>query len=193
MSNKTENLWNAFCCKLKSYILKRISDPSPADDILQEIFLKIHEKIDTLKDHTKISSWVYAITRNTIIDYYRKNRNKIQGMSVVPLDDFDEIPASDETAEQGPAEEIASGLKDIVSELPEKYAQALLLVEFQGLSQTSLAKKLGISLSAAKSRVQRAGRLLKDNLMRCCHFEFDLYGTIIDVHPITCCCCQQYS
>jgi RNA polymerase sigma-70 factor (ECF subfamily) len=182
----TETIWNAFCCVLKSFIIKRISDPSLADDILQEVFIKIHEKIDTLKDKTKIQSWVYQITRNTIVDYYRKQKMKLED-----IEEFSD-QVTDEMPEDIPARDIADSLKAMVEKLPDKYAHALLLVEFQGIAQKDLAKKLGISVSGAKSRVQRGRELLKDSLMCCVHYEFDRYGTIIDAHPVTCCCCHRY-
>jgi RNA polymerase sigma-70 factor (ECF subfamily) len=64
------------------------------------------------------------------------------------------------------------------------------MVEFEGVSQTELADRLGISVSGAKSRVQRGRKMLRDILMKCCHFEFDRYGTIIDYYP-HCCCCES--
>jgi RNA polymerase sigma-70 factor (ECF subfamily) len=182
MNNKTEILWEKFHNQLRSYILSRISDHVFVDDILQEVFIKIHSNIDGLNDETKIRSWVFQITRNTIIDYYRKQK----GITV----DIDTIQIADEIEEESPARDIAAGLKKMIDDLPEIYAQALLLVEFEGLTQSELAQKLGISISGAKSRVQRARRMLKDSLMRCCHFQFDKYGTIIEIHPVTCCCCN---
>jgi len=185
MFNKTEKIWSEFSNQLKSFILHHISDKSVADDILQDVFVKIHCQIDTLKDDLKIRGWIYQITRNTIIDYYRKK--KILGENSERIvDEFDC------NFDDNPAQEIASGLEQMVTTLPEKYAQALLFTEFQGNSQIELADKIGLSVSAAKSRVQRARSLLKDDLMKCCHFEFDRYGTITDYHPITCCCCKQY-
>lgn len=179
----TEKLWNAFCCRIKAYILQRISDPSLADDILQDIFLKVHSKIDTLQDDTKIQSWMYRIAQNTIIDTYRKRKIQYQNI--------DRIQIADEMPEENPVREIASGLRELVKTLPQKYAEALLWVEFEGLSQIELAQKLGISVSGAKSRVQRGRKLLKDSLMCCVHYELDQYGTIIDYHPVTCCCCSD--
>jgi RNA polymerase sigma-70 factor (ECF subfamily) len=201
--DKTEAIWNACCCALKSFILKRVSDSSLADDLLQDVFVKIHSNIDSLQDDTKICNWAYQITRNTIIDYYRKKKEHPVDVDGLLSDDFDEdeqikeisinkdtLPSTVDTNELSPAGEIAAGLKELVESLPEKYAQALLLVEFEGISQIELAKRLGISLSGAKSRVQRGRQMLKDSLMRCCHFEFDKYGTIINSCPATCCCCN---
>lgn len=178
-----------------------MSNASAAEDIFQDVFLKIHSKIDALKDDTKIRSWVYQIAQNTIIDYYRKHKTDpvdIESLLINEQEEFEmsrdkpmaggmEISEADEISEE---EKIASGLKEIAESLPEKYAQAILLVEFEGLSQTELARKLGITVSGAKSRVQRGRQMIKDALMRCCHFEFDKYGTIIDARPVTCCCCN---
>jgi RNA polymerase sigma-70 factor (ECF subfamily) len=183
MNNKTESIWKEFSDQIKNFIIRRVQDTPDADDILQEIFLKIHSHIDTLKDDTKIKSWIYQIARNTLIDFYRKQKTKVEiTESILP---------TDEIHEESPAEEIASGLRGMVEALPEKYAEALVLTEFQGLTQKDLSKNLGISISGAKTRVQRARNMLKDNLMRCCHYEFDRFGTIIDYHPIKCCCCSE--
>ena len=181
MKHETEAIWAEFSTPLKQFIVGRVSDESLADDILQDVFVKIHSHIDTLKDETKIRSWIYQISRNAIIDYYRNQK--------IEVDVPENFPVFDETPQNTVFQEIASGLKTLIEELPEKYGQALLLTEFQGFTQKELAQQLGISVSGAKSRVQRARKMVKDVLMRCCHFEFDRYGTIIVSHPITCCCC----
>lgn len=181
----TECVWEDFRDQLKRFILIRVADESLADDILQEVFIKIHTHLATLNDEQNIKSWTYQITRNTIIDYYRKNLPRIVHPETA-------IPCCEEIPLNTPHQIITSGLKTLVEELPEKYAQALLLTEFEGFSQKDLARRAGISISGAKSRVQRARQKLKDMLMQCCHFEFDRYGTIVDYHPITCCCCAKY-
>jgi RNA polymerase sigma-70 factor (ECF subfamily) len=182
-NHKTEAIWIEFSDQLKSFILRRVSNPFDVDDILQEVFLKIHSKINTLKDNAKLNSWIYRVTRNTIVDFYRKRKAYTSDIEII-----DNIP---EEAEDNYNHKIAEGLKTMILALPEKYAQALLLTEFDGLTQKELSQKLGMSISGVKSRVQRARKMLKDHLMHCCHFEFDRYGTIIDYHPIECCCCHK--
>jgi RNA polymerase sigma-70 factor (ECF subfamily) len=76
----------------------------------------------------------------------------------------------------------------MVDELPDTYRDALLLTEYQGLNQRQMADRLGISFSGAKSRVQRARRMLRDMLLTCCHFELDRRGAIIDYYQHCCCC-----
>ncbi len=87
MLNKTEDIWNGCSNGLKSFILKRVGEPSLADDLLQEVFLKIHSKIDTLKDEAKLCNWIYQIARNTIIEHYRKHKTKFVDIDTVPLAD----------------------------------------------------------------------------------------------------------
>ena len=180
----TKKIWIDFGKQLKSFIIKRVSDASLADDILQEVFIKIHSNVETLKDDQKIKAWIYQITRNSIVDYYRRKR--------IDTKELDESLGYEVFMEEESEKEIALGLEDMVKELPPKYSEALHLTEFEGLKQKELATKIGLTVSAAKNRVQRARQMIKDDLMRCCHFEFDRYGTIIDYHPITCCCCHQY-
>jgi RNA polymerase sigma-70 factor (ECF subfamily) len=183
-TNKTEKIWIEFGNQLKSFISRRVKDISVAEDILQDVFVKIHSNIDNLKDEQKIKGWLFRIAKNCIIDYYRKKIIDSKELK----DSYDYEISEGNDAEQ----EIASGLLDMIKELPPIYSEALLLTEFEGIKQTELAKKIGLSTSAAKNRVQRARQMIKDDLMKCCHFEFDRYGTIIDYHPITCCCCHQH-
>jgi RNA polymerase sigma-70 factor, ECF subfamily len=90
--------------------------------------------------------------------------------------------------EASPSAEIAAGLKNFIACLPEKYRQALLLTEFEGFSQLRLAESLGISLSGAKSQVQRGRAQLRQALLECCHFEFDRRGNLQDYIPRQECC-----
>jgi RNA polymerase sigma-70 factor (ECF subfamily) len=181
----TEQIWKDFSAALRVFIRRQTSDAHLADDILQEVFIRIHAGIDSLRDETKLRSWVYQIARNTVIDHFRKHR--------AAHEELGEIPVCENCEEETPEQEIASGMRAMVEELPDIYKHALLLTEFGKISQTELARKLGVSVSAVKSRVQRGRQLIKDNLMKCCHFEFDRYGTIIDIFPACCCCCCQES
>jgi RNA polymerase sigma-70 factor (ECF subfamily) len=65
------------------------------------------------------------------------------------------------------------------------------MTELGGMSQKAYAEKIGISYSVAKARVQRAKIMLKDMLMKCCHYQFDKYGTVIGIYPVNCCCCPH--
>jgi RNA polymerase sigma-70 factor (ECF subfamily) len=186
MALDTVDVWKIFCCKLHFYIRKWISDPEVAKDIEQEVFIKIHEKINTLKDDAKVVSWVLQITKNTVFDYLRKENifsPEDDNADHIEMDDSEMIFKQ---PERNLEEELTSGVKTAIENLPFKYKQALLLVEFEGLSQVDLAKKLNISLSGAKSRVQRGRLMIKEQLLNCCNYQFDKYGSVIGVKPNSC-------
>jgi RNA polymerase sigma-70 factor (ECF subfamily) len=176
-----EDLWNHYNQRLQAFIRSRVSDPAEGEDILQDVFLRLH-RLCCLPDHSKLDSYIYQIARNLIIDHYRKRKDLLEIPDSLPADESDDLPEDD------PSAKLALSLKDMVYELPEIYRQALLLTEYEGLSQQELADRLGISLSGAKSRVQRARQMLRDMLLTCCHFELDRRNHVIDYYARCCRC-----
>jgi RNA polymerase sigma-70 factor (ECF subfamily) len=176
----TENVWREFSDRLRGFIGKRVSSPADADDLLSEVFVKVHTRIDTLEDEARLAPWLYQITRNTLTDHYRQ-----RPVTPTSLDGVDSTSVEDD---YDAAALISSSLRDLVDRLPDKYREALVLTEFEGLSQVEMAGRLGLSVSGAKSRVQRARAMLRDRLLECCHFEFDRLGHVIDYEPRPRCC-----
>jgi RNA polymerase sigma-70 factor (ECF subfamily) len=173
LAPETEEVWKKFNNLLKQFILKRVRNEHDAEDILQDVFCKIHNSIHKLKDKDKLQAWVYQITRHTIIDYYR-SRKVMAEPTEIPEDLVNEpIPSTLN-------EDIAACLKPMMDDLPEKYRESIILTEVAGLTQKEMAEKLGLSLSGAKSRVQRGREKLKEVLLACCHFELDRLGNILD-------------
>lgn len=168
-----ENLWNDLRKPLKGFINKHIKNNQDADDILQNVFYKIHNNIGSLKDTEKLNSWVYAIARNAITDFYREH--KYDALLTELPDDL-----TDYQTETNANEEIAECLKTMIQYLPEKYKSAIILTEFQNLTQKELSERMGLSLSGAKSRVQRARLKLKEMLLACCSLEFDHFGNVVE-------------
>jgi RNA polymerase sigma-70 factor (ECF subfamily) len=178
----TERVWKEFRGALKGFVLKRVQNEEDSEDILQDVFSKIHDNIGSLKDESRLRPWIYQITRNAIIDYYRSCKPTMEFTDTVQ-EIKDETP-SDVTAV------ISTCVKPIIDGLPDKYREAIDLTDLKGLTQKELAERLGLSLSGAKSRVQRARGKLKEELLECCHFEFDRRGTVIDYqHKSRACDC----
>ena len=172
-----EGVWEEFSDRLRRFILWRVQNEHDAEDILQDVFYKIHKNVDNLKDWDKLESWIYQITRNTIVDYYRLRSKAIVGTLEIPGD------VGEATITEDTSKNIAECIKPMIDDLPEKYKQAIILTEYEELTQKEMAEKLGLSLSGAKSRVQRARGSLKEMLLVCCHFEFDRFGHAIDYQP----------
>jgi RNA polymerase sigma-70 factor (ECF subfamily) len=170
MSALTGELFNQLHLELENFIMNKVKDKVIAQDILQDVFVKIHLKVNTVKDPSKVNSWIYQLTRNTIYDYYRK-----QVVNAVNIDSFDHLTEPNIQTQQG----LENCVLPFIAKLPQKYQEALMLTDIKGMSQTEVASHLNISYSAAKSRVQRARQKLKSLLTECCHIDADVYGNIL--------------
>lgn len=180
----TESVWYRLNEDLLRFIKRRVKDEYEAEDILHNVFRKIHDSLHVLKDEEKLNSWVYQITRHAITDYYRAAAKKKEAEA--PLhDDFDIV---DMPTENNLNEVVSQWLKGIVEELGEKYREAIMLTELGDLSQKEMAAQLGISVSGAKSRVQRAREMIKEKLLACCHIYRDRLGNVIDFERKGQCC-----
>jgi RNA polymerase sigma-70 factor (ECF subfamily) len=177
MGTTTEEIWEAFHTPLQQFIRRRVPDDPTAEDLLQEVFLKIHQHIGELKDARQLESWLFRLTRNIIVDYYRAQRQTMTLESAGDLALPEQLPADDIVSELLPS------VRAMVHNLSPQDRQALILTEYRGLTQKELAERLGISLSGAKSRVQRARERLKQQLLDCCHFELDRRSHILDYQP----------
>jgi RNA polymerase sigma-70 factor (ECF subfamily) len=182
-AHTTLDVWEVFSQPLRSYILRRVSEPAAADDILQEVFLKIHQRLHTLRDEEKLPAWLYQIASHAIADHYRDRQGRHSLPGVITSDGGRE--------ELDAAAKLAAQMPYFVSAcLPEKYGRALLLADLEGRSQQEVAAALGLSLSGAKSRVQRARRMLRAAFLKCCHFEFDGRRRVIAYAPRCGCACS---
>lgn len=177
MKTDTESIWVEFSGALKGFILSRVRDREVAEDILQEVFLKIHSGIENLESREKLRPWLFAIARNAMVDHLRKQKKDVF---------LEELP-EDLTAEaSGPTstpKDFEPCLRALAERLPERYQEPFLLSELGDLTQKEMGERLGLSLSTAKSRAQRARERMKNLLLDCCHFEFNSHGEIEEARP----------
>ncbi|PLY16665.1 MAG: RNA polymerase sigma factor SigZ [Sedimenticola sp.] len=166
----TENIWHEYQSRLAAFIRSRVAEDA-VDDLLQDVFMKIHLRIDSLKDDTKLESWLYQITRNEITDFYRNKR------TLEELPEWIEQPQPEE--EENIRYELSACLEPMVKELPDKYRSAIQLSEMKNRTQQEVAELEGISLSGAKSRVQRGRALLKTMLNDCCQFALNHKNQVV--------------
>ena len=178
-----EAAWRDVRGPLLSFIARRVSDRDSAEDILQEVMLRIHRHAGELSDVSAVGGWIHEIARNAIIDHYRRavvRRERPVG-SETELDR--PTPAA---PEPGPAElraELAACLEPLLAQLPPNYRDALRLTDLAGLTQADAAARIGLSTSGMKTRVQRARTQLKALFVECCEIELDRRGGIIDYQP----------
>ena len=168
----SEEIWNKYQSNLLTFIRKRVEDKAMAEDILQDVFVRIHSQIDTLENMSKLKSWFYQITRNAIIDFYRSRK------PMEELPDWIAKPQADD--EKNNIRELSSCLAPMIKQLPKKYRHAVQLSEIEGKTQKEIAEKERLSISGAKSRVQRGRALLKTMLHNCCKLEINAMNQIVD-------------
>ncbi|MBV9712466.1 MAG: sigma-70 family RNA polymerase sigma factor, partial [Ktedonobacteraceae bacterium] len=138
MSLTTEAIWEAFHVPLYGFIRRRVSDETVAEDLLQEVFLKIHQHGEELRDAKKLESWIYRITRNAIIDFYRSVRptSSLDAPGVV------ELP--EELSDDDIVSELLPCVRAMVNGLSEQDRQAIVLTEYQGLTQKEYGEHVGL-------------------------------------------------
>ncbi|MBN8710156.1 MAG: hypothetical protein BGO12_08070 [Verrucomicrobia bacterium 61-8] len=175
------------CTAIRGFVGNRIRDQATADDVAQDVLLKITRGIDSLVHSERLESWAFQIARNSVADYFRSAKPTEEFREEFHAHEID-TPDSESVFSRDEADmrqEIAAYIRSVVETLPMIYREALLLTEYEGLSQAELAGRLGLSLSAAKSRVQRARAMVKQEMEDCCHWTIDRYGAVVDVKPRT--------
>jgi RNA polymerase sigma-70 factor (ECF subfamily) len=180
MTISTEQAWQEMNQKLRGFFRRRVGDDQLAEDLLQETFLRIHNGLASLAEHERLAAWVYRVAHNTLVDYLRKGVVSKEVLS-------DDLARTEEPPEGMANEDVARWLRQMVQNLPAKYRAAVELAELQEVTQREVSERLGISLSGAKSRVQRGREQLKDLLVRCCRWELDRRGGVVDYQPRTQC------
>lgn len=184
MEDQVQERWQQIHNSLRAFIAKRVVNEAEADDIVQDVWLKMRRGLDGLKNQRRLVSWVYQIARHAIIDHYRARGRQPElpaGLgSELEIFHAAALPAeSSETSDELRAE-LAGCLRPMIEQLSKEYRQAVTLVDLEGLAQSEAAALLGLSVSGMKSRVQRGRRQLKGMLEACCTIELDRRRGVID-------------
>ncbi len=167
---EVSSLWIEYKSGLKYYILKKLKNEDLADELSHEVLMKVYNSCCSGNEIKNIRSWMYQIAHNTVIDYLKKE-NKF-------TNEVTEIFQIDENNTYEEAEEF---VKPLIKLLPDKYAIPLLLSDIEGIHQMEVAKKINLSLTATKSRIQRARNLLKNKIIECSNLEINAKGNPISI------------
>jgi RNA polymerase sigma-70 factor (ECF subfamily) len=164
----THQVWKSYSEDLKIFIISKVKNSTIADDILQDTFIKIHTKLHTLNDVTKIKPWCFTVARNSILDYWK---------SINQTFEIANFEAETEIVENSHTEQDC--LKAILKNLPKKYRDPLFLSDIKGLKQQEVADQLQQTLSTTKSQIQRARKLIAQGFMDCCGFVMNTEGNLM--------------
>lgn len=184
MKADAQEMWQHIHSGLRSFIVKQVANEAEADDIVQDVWLKMQRGLGGLKDQNRLISWIYQIARHAIIDHYRApdRRREMPAGLAADLEAY-QSSSSRQTVPEDSGQlrtELAGCLRPMIEQLSEDYRQAVTLVDLEGFTQQEAATQLGLSLSGMKSRVQRGRRQLKAILETCCTIELDRRRGVTD-------------
>ena len=186
MTNATQVIWTEFGERLRGFIARRVGNEADADDVLQEVFLRIHRYHGTVERDDRLVPWLFQVTRNAIADFHRAPERRRELPAGVAGDlEFDGVDAVlDPNDLDAPTSqtwtELAGCLRPMIDRLPPDYRDAVAIVDLGGVPQREAAERAGLSVSGMKSRVQRGRQALKGLLDECCRLELDAGGRVTD-------------
>ena len=152
-----EKIYETYSGKVMGYIAARVQRRADAEDLCADVFEKAYKKIDAYDEKkASMSTWIFTITRNTVIDYFR--RNKV-------MDEPDEnIAAEGEIDDELLSQETLSELAAALNKLPEELQDIIVLAYYDGKPLTEIALMMRLSYGAVKIRHQKALALLKKEM-----------------------------
>ncbi len=173
-----QKIYNTFQPKILRY-LTHLAGEQEAEDLAQETFVKVHQGLENFRGESQLSTWIYRIATNTVLDRLRSP--SFQRVAQTSLSkDLDETELADKvicTEEKKPLieqqlirEEMNKCIRGYIEKLPENYRTVLILSEWEGLKNNEIAEILGVTLDTVKIRLHRAKSKLKEELETHCEF-----------------------
>lgn len=165
--------WTQHAPELRGWLRHRLGNPAEVDDVLQDLFLKALRQGERFGALHTPRAWLFEVARNLLADRLRVARDTValpEDLSA-PQDEPDTVDA------------LTACLARVLSELSAEDREAITLCDLQGMAQAEFARVAGLSLSAAKSRVQRARQRLRAQMTLSCRVQVDEAGCVLDFVP----------
>lgn len=165
-----EKAWIKYQQQLFSFIRFKVETLEDAEDILNDVFVKLTQTANENAIPENVSSWLYRVTKNRIVDYYRAKKR------------FEKLPEdlSTESEDTNMIRQLSNCLLPMIQALPETYQQPLMLSEIEGKRYKEVAAELDLSLSAVKSRILRGREKLHKSMVSCCTIHRNDAGEVVD-------------
>jgi RNA polymerase sigma-70 factor, ECF subfamily len=176
-------LFSAHSGRIRRYILSIVHDATDADDLVQEVFLRAHRTLGSLRTRDAALPWLYRIATNVCYDRFRQ-RSRLPRFAEGDVTDSPAAWAADTSDEAAPERmaartEMSSCVQQYIDDLPESYRQVILLHDVQNLTSAEVAALLGVSVDAVKIRLHRARRKLQGVLTERCEFSHDDHNVLV--------------
>lgn len=182
IASEARGAWRELESRLRPYVARRVSSPADVDDVLQDIFVRMHRGLADLRDGERFGGWVYRIAKHAIADSARARARH-------PLPQREPKSEAGAAADAAPDDgegleaELAECVALFVSRLPSPYREAVTLTELEGVTHKEAADMVGVSLSGMKSRVQRGRDKIRAMFEECCEISLDCRGRVVQCEP----------
>ena len=165
--------WTAHTPELRAWLRRRLTNQAEVDDVLQDLFLKALQTGERFCALHNARAWLFEVARNTLADRLRVARNTVELPDdlIAPTDEPDTVDA------------LTACLPRVLSELSAQDREAITLCDLQGMGQAEFAQAKGLTLSAAKSRLQRARQRLRERMTLGCQVQINADGQVSDFVP----------
>ena len=157
-----EVIYRTHSGRLYSVVYRMLGNPADAEDLLQEIFLAAHRKLDSFRGESALGTWLYRLATNLCLDYLRSRAAKSRQVTGA----LDEEPALADRGSSRLAEQTVDkmDLERALAQLPEGCRTAFVLHDVEGLEHRDVAELLGIAEGTSKSQVHKARLRLRSIL-----------------------------
>ena len=181
-----ETIYRDYYTRIERYLV-RLVGMDEAEDLAQEVFLKISRSLDSFRGESSIATWVYRIATNAAMDKFRSPAYRAR-LSSAPVEESrqavdDDVAAVEDrgsSAEESVIRGEMSGcVQDLMTQLTENYRTVLVLSETESMKNGDIAEVLGVSLETVKIRLHRARGRLKEILEANCSFYHDPCNTLL--------------
>jgi RNA polymerase sigma-70 factor, ECF subfamily len=163
--------------------LSRFVGRDDAEDLMQEVFIKVFNSLHTFKEDSKISTWIYKIATNTAVDKLKSAGYKKDKLKTTSLDYVEPLKSKEKDFESDIEynflkQEMNQCIADYINKLQDNYRAIFLLKEYDDLTISQIAKILDISDENVKIRLHRARKKLHESLLANCSFYYDEYSIL---------------
>ena len=172
-----EQVYAMFQPKIQRYLIRLIGSKE-AEDLTQEVFIKVNNALHSFKNQSQLSTWIYQIATNAAIDRMRSRSFKQESTELYSQSDIDVIVEHNTCSDKKPIlpedqvvrEEMNECIKEYIASLPENYRTVLTLSELEQFKTSEISSILGLSVGTVKIRLHRAKEKLKAELLTNCNF-----------------------
>lgn len=174
--------WAQLRAHVRAMLGGRFANAADADDVVQEVLVRVLRSGGSLRDGDRLGAWLATTVRNAVVDHLRtRQRHPLPFAADADLaSEEGEALAESETAAR---QRLVAALRPFAQRLPAIYRDVIIMSELEDVPHAEIARRLSLSVSGVKSRVQRGRERLREMLDACCQISLDARNSVVECLP----------